>query len=79
MSAAKKKDEDTDRVRRNYNSYLRFTGLGFTMIGIILAFTFGGWWLDKQLAWKFPLFTVALSLLGIIGSMVYLFKETGRP
>lgn len=66
-----------DKARAGYNSYLRFTGLGFTMIGIILVFCFAGWWLDKTLAWKFPVFTIALSLLGIAGSMVYLFKETG--
>ena len=28
------------KVRSGYNSYLRFTGLGFTMIGIILLFCF---------------------------------------
>ena len=74
----KKDGNDLGTARKSYNSYLRFTGLGFTMIGIILAFTFGGRWLDKQLVWKFPLFTIVLSLLGIVGSMVYLFKETGR-
>ena len=69
-------EKDLKKAKSGYNNYLRYTGLGFTMIGVILAFTFGGWWLDKQLAWKFPLFTIVLSLLGIVASMVYLFKET---
>ncbi len=69
---------DLKKVKEGYNNYLRYTGLGFTMMGIILVFTFGGWWLDGQLTWKFPVFTIVLSLLGITGSMVYLFKETGR-
>jgi F0F1-type ATP synthase assembly protein I len=76
MNAPDKKD--LQKAKSGYNNYLRYTGLGFTMIGVILAFTFGGWWLDKQLAWKFPVFTIVLSLLGIVASMVYLFKETGR-
>lgn len=70
--------EDLRKARKGYDNYLRYTGLGFTMLGIVLAFTFGGWWLDKQLHWPFPVFTLALSLLGITGAMIYLFKETGR-
>ena len=66
------------KVRSGYNSYLRFTGLGFTMIGIILVFCFLGYWLDGLIGWKYPVLTIALSMLGIAGSMVYLFKETGR-
>ena len=48
------------------------------MIGIILAFCFAGYWLDGVIGWKYPVLTIVLSLLGIAGSMVYLFKETGR-
>lgn len=66
------------KVRSGYNSYLRFTGLGFTMIGIILVFCFGGYWLDGLIGWKYPVLTIVLSMLGIAGSLVYLFKETGR-
>lgn len=69
---------DIERTKKGYNNYLRYTGLGFTMVGTILAFTFAGYWLDKVLSWKFPVFTIVLSLLGIVGSMVYLFKETGK-
>jgi hypothetical protein len=71
-------DDDLKKARTGYNNYLRYTGLGFTMLGIVLAFTFGGWWLDQQFHWPFPVFTLVLSLTGIAGSMVYLFKETGR-
>ncbi|MBK9175307.1 MAG: AtpZ/AtpI family protein [Flavobacteriales bacterium] len=70
--------DDLRKARKGYDNYLRYTGLGFTMLGIVLAFTFGGWWLDKQVRWPFPVFTLVLSLLGITGAMLYLFKETGR-
>jgi hypothetical protein len=53
-------------------------GLGLTMMGIILAFTFAGWWIDGLVAWRFPIFTILLALLGITGAMLHLFKETGR-
>lgn len=67
---------DPRKVKRGYDSYLRFTGLGLTMALVIGVFCFGGWWLDEQVRWKYPLFTVVLSLLGIAGAMLYLFKET---
>ena len=70
--------EELEKARRNYNSYLRYTGLGFSMIGIVLFGAWGGWYLDGVLNWKYPVFTIALSLLGIVGAMVYLFKETGK-
>ncbi len=59
-------------------AYLRFTGMGLTMMGIILAFTFAGHWLDGLLQWKIPVLTIVLALTGVAGAMVYLFKETGR-
>ncbi len=70
-------EDDLKKARKGYDNYLRYTGLGFTMLGIVLAFTFGGWWLDRQLHWPFPVFTLVLSLAGIAGAMMYLFKETG--
>jgi len=70
--------EELEKARRNYNGYLRYTGLGFSMIGIVLAGTWGGWYLDGLLKLKYPVFTIVLSLLGIVGAMVYLFKETGK-
>lgn len=66
------------KAREGYEGYLRYAGLGFTMLGIVLAFTFGGWWLDKQLHWRFPVFTLTLSLLGVAGALLHLFKETKR-
>lgn len=68
--------DELRKARKGYEGYLKYMGLGFTLLGIVLAFTFGGYWLDKQLHWAFPVFTLAGSLLGIAGAMVYLFQET---
>ena len=40
--------------------------MAFQMLAIILLFTFGGIKLDKCLALSFPIFTVVLSLTGVI-------------
>ena len=74
MSAPKPPSSARDR----YVGYLRYTGMGFTMMGIILVFTFLGRWLDGVVAWNFPVFTLVLALVGVTGAMIYLFKETGK-
>lgn len=74
----KPRGQDRQTLRRGYASYLRYTGLGFTMIGIILVCCFGGYWLDGRVGWRYPVFTIALSLFGIAAAMLHLFKETGR-
>jgi hypothetical protein len=70
--------EELKKARKGYNSYLRYSGLGLQMAGVILAAMLGGRWLDAQLAWKIPVFTLLGALLGITGAMLFLFKETGR-
>jgi len=64
--------------RPAYGDYMRFMGMGLTMAGIVVALTLSGWWLDKRLAWRFPVCTLGGALLGITGAMLHLFKETGR-
>ncbi|MDX9750787.1 MAG: AtpZ/AtpI family protein [Flavobacteriales bacterium] len=70
--------KQTDRARQGYNDYLRYTGLGLTMAGVVLAFTFLGRWLDGLIGWEWPLLTVLLALFGVVAAMVHLFKEAGR-
>jgi F0F1-type ATP synthase assembly protein I len=73
-----KQSGDDRPVRNAYATYLRFMGLGLTMAGIIIAFTFLGWWLDGLLEWKIPVLTIVLALLGVVGAMFHLLRETGR-
>jgi hypothetical protein len=49
--------------------------MGFQMIVIILAGTFGGIKLDKMTHSNFPVFTVILSLLAVIIAMYLMLKE----
>ncbi len=65
-------------VTKGTSDYLRYTGLGIAMVGIILGFGALGWWLDGLLKWRIPILTLSFSLLGIVGAMLHLFKETGR-
>lgn len=70
--------EELKKARKGYDNYLRFSGLGVQMAGVILAGVLGGRWLDGRIGWKFPALTLLGALLGITGAMLFLFKETGR-
>jgi hypothetical protein len=45
------------------------------MMAIIAIGTYGGFRLDKYLGWKFPLFTVVLSLLSVGVAIWYAVKD----
>jgi hypothetical protein len=57
------------------NAYARYSSLAFQMLFIILAGVFGGIKLDEWLQWKFPVFTVILSLLAVVLSIYYAVKD----
>lgn len=70
--------ERLKRVNKRAQSYMRYSAIGFQMMGIILAGVYGGYFLDQGVDWNFPIFTLILSLAGIGAAMYFLFKETGR-
>ncbi len=70
--------DELQKARKGYNSYLRYSGMGLQMAGVILAGVLGGRWLDGRIGWEFPALTLLGALLGIAGAMLFLFKETGR-
>ena len=45
------------------------------MIAIILAGLFGGIKLDEYLALEFPVFTLTLTMLGLVTALYLLFKQ----
>jgi ATP synthase protein I len=56
------------------NQYIRYSALGFQMIGIIGAFTFAGYKIDEYQQNKTPIFTGILSLIGVISSLYIVLK-----
>ncbi len=52
-------------------AYAQYSSLALQMIAIMLAGAFGGKALDNWLQLGFPIFTVVLTILAVIGSVVY--------
>lgn len=68
-----------NQVKKNDESplkfYAKYSSLALQMIVIIVGAAFGGRELDKYISWEFPVFTVSLTLLGVIGSVIYGMRE----
>ncbi len=62
-------------IKRKVNKYVKFSSLGIQMGLIIYIFTWGGILLDDRYEMSTPWFTVALSLFGVIGSLVLVIRE----
>jgi F0F1-type ATP synthase assembly protein I len=56
------------------SSYARYSGLAFQMLLAIGLGVWGGIKLDQWLDLKFPVFTVVLSLLGVVASLLQLIR-----
>ncbi len=57
------------------NSYLKYSGIAFQMIAIILIGIWGGIQLDNYLQYEFPVFTLSCSVLAVIISLVQIIKQ----
>ena len=67
--------EDRKQIQSRFNAYARFSGLAIQMMLIIAAGMYGGFRLDKYSGWKFPVFTVVLSLLSVVAAIWYAIKD----
>lgn len=55
--------------------YVKYSGMAFQMIGMIVICTFGGLWLDKKIAINLPIFTLLGILIGIAASLYHVLKK----
>ena len=60
------------------NEWMRYAGLGFQLVGSILVCILIGYWLDRWVEPKFPIFLLSFSILGIVVAMVMLFRLVGK-
>ena len=61
--------------RKQFNAYAKYSNLAIQMVVIIAGGMYGGFRLDKYLGWKFPVFTVVLSLLSVSAAIWYAVKD----
>ena len=64
------KDKKKDK-KNPLKFYAVYSALAFQMGLIILAGAFGGRELDKWVNWKFPVFTLLLTILAVVLAVIY--------
>lgn len=57
------------------NSYVRYSGLAFQMLGAIGLAAWGGIALDRYFELKFPVFLVVLTLMAVVAGIVLTIKS----
>lgn len=65
----------SSQKKKQLNDYARYSAIGIQIAVFIFAATYGGVKLDAWLHLKVPVFTLLLSLLSVVMSMVYFFKS----
>lgn len=65
----------SNKQKKFLDNYIRYSGIGFQMLIIILAGIYGGIKLDQWLNLKFPVFTVILALLSVAFAIFYAVKD----
>jgi hypothetical protein len=68
--AKKQKDK-----RSPLKFYAVYSALAFQMGLLIVAGAFGGRTLDKWLQWRFPVFTLVLTVLAVVLAVLYGIRE----
>lgn len=61
--------------RKPQVDYLRYSGLAFQLLVLILAGAWLGDWLDERMQTSQPFFTAVLSLTGVVAGMYQLYRD----
>jgi len=63
------------KPRLPLNDYARYSSIALQMLVIIVLGVVGGYLLDKWIGWKFPVFTVLLSILSVAAAIYVVIKD----
>jgi hypothetical protein len=67
--------EPSPRKSKQYNTYLKYSGLAIQLLGAIGIFGWLGHLLDQWLSLKFPAFMLLFGFLAFGGMMVQLYRS----
>lgn len=68
------KKKQSEKEKQPLNSYIKYSSMGFQMVGIISIFTYLGFKLDQNQHTQTPYYTAGLSLIGVAISLYSVFK-----
>ena len=60
-----------NKNKNKFDSFIRYSGLGFEMMAIIGGFTFLGFKIDQWMGNDFRGFTLGLAVFSVIAAIIY--------
>ena len=67
--------KENSRQQSGLNSFVRYSGMGFQMLAIILLFYWAGSKLDVRSGNEKPVYTAILSMLGVFAGLYIVLKD----
>ena len=67
----KPSSQKQDQIKKKFDSFIRFSSLGFEMMAIIAIFTFAGYKIDQWMGNQFKGFTLGLMIFSVVAAILY--------
>ena len=67
-----------ETAKKSTNAFMRYSGMAFQMIAVLLIAAYAGQWLDKHFQNEQPWFTLVLLLIGVTASMYLIIKTVTK-
>ena len=67
-----------ENQNKDWNSYIKYSAMGFQMLATIGVFAFIGYKIDEKRKSDTPIFTAILSLLGTIAALYQVIRSLGK-
>ena len=64
--------------RKSANVFMRYSGMAFQMIAVLLIAAYSGQWLDEHYQNEQPWFTLVFLLVGVTASMYLIIKTVTK-
>ncbi len=65
------KQQKRNNQKSTFDNFIRYSSLGFEMMGIIAIFTFAGYKIDQWMENEFKGFTLGLTILSVIVAIIH--------
>lgn len=72
---ATNQNRPNEKKKKPLHKAVKYTGIGFQMLGVIALGTFGGIKLDERRGGDFPIWTLVLSLLSVFIALYTTLRE----
>ena len=63
------------KSKKRFDDFIRYSNLALEMLAIMAAGTGAGWAIDHWLELKFPVFTLILMILSVIGAIYQVVRK----